>query len=74
MDFIQIQEFIQGMKDYPLHSNGLLNAPKVLSDIIESIIGAIFIDCNCSLDIVWKVKFLNSFMGGLSRKDLIMMN
>lgn len=57
MDFSQIQEFIEGMKDYPLHSNGLLNAPKALADIVESTIGAIFTDSNCSFDTVWKVLF-----------------
>ena len=34
----------------PKHS-----APKVLSDIIESLIGAVFIDSGCSLDATWAV-------------------
>ncbi|KAF2292251.1 hypothetical protein GH714_018125 [Hevea brasiliensis] len=29
--------------------------PKVLIDIVESLIGDVFIDCNSSIDIVWKV-------------------
>ncbi|KAK4577216.1 hypothetical protein RGQ29_027643 [Quercus rubra] len=45
----------QGILEYPLHSNGLIDAPKALADIVESSIGAVFIDCSSSLDIVWKV-------------------
>lgn len=51
----KIQEFMHGMKEYPLQSNGLLNAPKVLSNVVESTIGAVFVDSNCSLETVWKV-------------------
>ncbi|KAH9793351.1 Chitin elicitor receptor kinase 1 [Citrus sinensis] len=51
----QIREFSEAILDYPLHSNGLVDAPKVLADIVESTIGAVFIDCNSSIDIVWKV-------------------
>ncbi|KAF3953692.1 hypothetical protein ACB098_06G091600 [Castanea mollissima] len=51
----QIREFSQGILEYPLHSNGLIDAPKALADIVESSIGAVFIDCSSSLDIVWKV-------------------
>ncbi|GAV69707.1 Ribonuclease_3 domain-containing protein, partial [Cephalotus follicularis] len=51
----QIQEFTQAILDYPLHSNGLVDPPKVLADIVESTIGAVFIDSNLSIDIVWKV-------------------
>lgn len=51
----QIQEFTQDVMDYPFHSNGLVNAPKALADIVESLIGAVFIDTNSSPDTVWKV-------------------
>ncbi|CAN6574241.1 unnamed protein product [Malus baccata var. baccata] len=50
----QIREFTQAIHEYPLHSNGLIDAPKNLADIVESTIGAVFMDCN-SIDIVWKV-------------------
>ncbi|KAL6136932.1 hypothetical protein ACLB2K_062227 [Fragaria x ananassa] len=50
----QIQEFARAVVHYPLHSNGLIDAPKDLADLVESIIGAVFMDCN-SIDIVWKV-------------------
>ncbi|CAN1220134.1 Ribonuclease 3-like protein 3 [Linum perenne] len=40
--------------EYPLHSNGLVNLPKTLADLIESLIGAVFIDSDCSVDTVWK--------------------
>lgn len=54
-ELVQIREFSEAILDYPLHSNGLVDAPKVLADIVESTIGAVFIDCNSSIDIVWKV-------------------
>ncbi|CAK7349013.1 unnamed protein product [Dovyalis caffra] len=51
----QIREFSQAILDYPLHSNGLVDAPKALADIVESTIGAVFIDSDSSIDAVWKV-------------------
>ncbi|KAJ8749285.1 hypothetical protein K2173_018766 [Erythroxylum novogranatense] len=51
----QIREFSQAIADYPLHSNGQIEVPKVLADIVESTVGATFIDDNCSTDTVWKV-------------------
>ncbi|XP_058781746.1 ribonuclease 3-like protein 3 [Vicia villosa] len=51
----EIQEFTKAMDDYYLHSNGQLYVPKALADIVESTIGAIFIDSDSSLDVVWKV-------------------
>ncbi|KAF6159095.1 hypothetical protein GIB67_032712 [Kingdonia uniflora] len=50
-----ISEFERKILDHPLHSNGLVNTPKFLADIVESLIGAVFVDSNCSLDITWKV-------------------
>ena len=50
----QIQEFSRAVVEYPLHSNGLIDAPKDLADIVESTIGAVFMDCN-SIDVVWDV-------------------
>ncbi|XP_051116787.1 ribonuclease 3-like protein 3 [Andrographis paniculata] len=47
---IQIEGFRNEMKKYPLHSCGLIDAPKVLADIVEALIGAIFIDSNSSMD------------------------
>lgn len=53
--FLQIQEFTKGIAEYPLHSNGLIDVPKSLADIVESTIGAIFVDCDSSIKTVWKV-------------------
>ncbi|CAK9153603.1 unnamed protein product [Ilex paraguariensis] len=50
----QIREFMDRIMEYPLHSNGLIDAPKVLADIVESTIGAIFIDSSFSIDTTWK--------------------
>uniref|UniRef100_A0A1D1XPC4 Ribonuclease 3-like protein 3 n=1 Tax=Anthurium amnicola TaxID=1678845 RepID=A0A1D1XPC4_9ARAE len=51
----QIEDFAQAMLDYPIHSNGLIDAPKVLADIVESLLGAIFVDSRSNLETVWKV-------------------
>ncbi|KAL3509845.1 hypothetical protein ACH5RR_029246 [Cinchona calisaya] len=51
----QIESFTEAISAYPLHSSGLVDAPKVLADIVESLIGAIFLDCNSSLDTTWQV-------------------
>ncbi|GMG98696.1 hypothetical protein Nepgr_000536 [Nepenthes gracilis] len=50
-----IEEFTKEILKYPLHSNGLVDAPKVLADTVEAIIGAVFIDAKSSLDIAWSV-------------------
>ncbi|OMO87459.1 hypothetical protein CCACVL1_09032 [Corchorus capsularis] len=50
-----IQVFMQEMEEYPIHSHGLVTVPKILADIVESTIGAVYIDSNCSLETVWKV-------------------
>lgn len=52
---------MDAIADYPLHSSGLVNAPKVLADIVESTIGAIFIDSNSSIDTTWKVLLLPTY-------------
>ncbi|KAB1201001.1 Ribonuclease 3-like protein 3 [Morella rubra] len=51
----QIHKFTLGISEYPLHSNGLIDAPKALADIVESSIGAVFIDSNSSIDTAWEV-------------------
>ncbi|XP_047324231.1 ribonuclease 3-like protein 3 [Impatiens glandulifera] len=51
----QIEVFMEATLNYPIHSHGLIDAPKVLADLVESLVGAIFIDTNSSLEITWKV-------------------
>lgn len=55
--FFQVEEFKDAMFEYPLHSTGLIDPPKVLADVVESLIGAIYIDCNFSMDITWQVHY-----------------
>ncbi|KAL3624673.1 hypothetical protein CASFOL_031341 [Castilleja foliolosa] len=52
---VQIKEFKNAIVEYPHHSSGLIDAPKVLADIVESLIGAIFIDSKSSIEITWKI-------------------
>ncbi|GMI89763.1 hypothetical protein HRI_002645600 [Hibiscus trionum] len=51
----QIGQFSEEIQRYPLHSNGLIEVPKALADLVETTIGAVFIDTNFSIDLVWKV-------------------
>lgn len=51
----RIQRFMEVLPKYPLHSHGLIDAPKVLADVVESTIGAVFIDSNSSVDTTWEV-------------------
>nr|GFB28373.1 ribonuclease 3-like protein 3 [Tanacetum cinerariifolium] len=39
----------------PTHSYGLIDAPKTLADIVESTIGAIYVNNNSSIDATWEV-------------------
>ncbi|XP_068658217.1 ribonuclease 3-like protein 3 [Aristolochia californica] len=50
----QIEDFMEAISDYPVHSSGLVDTPKFLADIVESLMGAVSIDCNYCLDTVWK--------------------
>ncbi|XP_027774012.1 ribonuclease 3-like protein 3 isoform X2 [Solanum pennellii] len=51
----QVEEFRSATLEYPLNSLGCINPPKVLADIVEALIGAIYIDCNFSIDITWQL-------------------
>ncbi|KAL8506768.1 hypothetical protein ACS0TY_017602 [Phlomoides rotata] len=51
----QIERFRDAIMEYPLHSSGLIVAPKVLADITESLIGAVYSDYNFCTDATWKV-------------------
>ncbi|KAK2988599.1 hypothetical protein RJ640_026096 [Escallonia rubra] len=46
----QAQAFINTVPKYPLHSYGMIDVPKFLSDIVESTVGAVFIDTKGLLD------------------------
>ncbi|KAK9155580.1 hypothetical protein Sjap_003060 [Stephania japonica] len=50
----QIKDFQEAILEYPVHSSGLVDTPKFLADIVESVVGAIYMDSN-SLETVWKV-------------------
>ncbi|KAL8223723.1 hypothetical protein R6Q57_019198 [Mikania cordata] len=51
----QIQTFMKEIVEYPSHSQGMIDPPKVLADVFESLIGALFIDTDFSMDDTWKV-------------------
>ncbi|CAM0877093.1 unnamed protein product [Alopecurus aequalis] len=49
-----VDDFAEEIAGYPLHSNGQAWTPKLLSDIVESLIGAVYIDSN-NTEQVWQV-------------------
>ncbi|CAN6451764.1 unnamed protein product [Victoria cruziana] len=51
----QVEQLKRDIEDFPLHSNGLIDAPKILANVAESLIGAVYVDSGHSLDTVWKV-------------------
>ncbi|KAL0325782.1 UNVERIFIED_CONTAM: Ribonuclease 3-like protein 3 [Sesamum radiatum] len=44
----------QAIVEYPVHSSGLVDAPKTLADIVESLVGAVYVDSN-SMDTTCKI-------------------
>ncbi|KAK4429317.1 Ribonuclease 3-like protein 3 [Sesamum alatum] len=50
----QIKEFEEAIVEYPVHSSGLVDAPKALADIVESLVGAVYVDSN-SMDTTCKI-------------------
>ncbi|XP_074355673.1 ribonuclease 3-like protein 3 [Apium graveolens] len=42
----QIEEFVKTAPNYPPSSVGLIDAPKTLANIVESTIGAVYLDSN----------------------------
>ncbi|XP_077240084.1 RNAse II-like 1 isoform X2 [Tasmannia lanceolata] len=52
---VQMEDFMEAILEYPIHSNGLIDAPKFLADIVEALLGAVSVDSGHSHDTVWKV-------------------
>ncbi|MFS7998880.1 putative ribonuclease III [Helianthus anomalus] len=49
----RVQELMEGIKEHPLHSHGLINSPKILADIVEAVVGAVYVDTG--LHETWEV-------------------
>lgn len=45
---------VQEEEDTVVHG-GEVKAPKVLADIVESLAGAVYVDCNFDLRVFWEV-------------------
>ncbi|XP_031500994.1 ribonuclease 3-like protein 3 [Nymphaea colorata] len=60
----QVEQLRRDIEDFPIHSSGLIDAPKILANVTESLVGAVYVDCGHSLDTVWKVfrKMLEPFI------------
>ncbi|XP_051139559.1 ribonuclease 3-like protein 3 [Andrographis paniculata] len=50
----QIKQFEEAIVQYPIHSFGLVDTPKALADIVESLVGAVHLDSN-SVDRTFQV-------------------
>ncbi|XBI58935.1 hypothetical protein VPH35_040083 [Triticum aestivum] len=48
-------DFAAEIAAYPVHSNGQVRAPKCLSDMVEALIGAVFLDSGDDNEQVWRV-------------------
>ena len=60
MHMFQVTEFVRAVeeeKELEIYG-GLVKAPKFLADIVESVVAALYIDCNFDLHITWKVNYL----------------
>ncbi|KAG5551039.1 hypothetical protein RHGRI_009466 [Rhododendron griersonianum] len=54
----QVREFalaVQKEDDMVVHG-GAVKAPKVLADIVESVAGAVYVDCKLDLQVLWAVR------------------
>ncbi|KAI3809736.1 hypothetical protein L1987_19336 [Smallanthus sonchifolius] len=51
----RVQELMEGIKEHPLHSCGLINSPKILADIVEAVVGAVYVDTDFSMVKTWEV-------------------
>nr|GMC85656.1 ribonuclease 3-like protein 3 [Ipomoea batatas] len=51
----QVNTFKKAALEYPFHSAGLIDPPKALADIVESLVGAVYIDSGCSTDTTWPI-------------------
>ncbi|XP_019162920.1 PREDICTED: ribonuclease 3-like protein 3 [Ipomoea nil] len=51
----QVNTFKKAASEYPFHSAGLIDPPKALADIVESLLGAVYIDSGCSTDTTWPI-------------------
>ncbi|KAL8469916.1 hypothetical protein ACS0TY_032690 [Phlomoides rotata] len=53
----QVREFVMTVQEEVEAEiyGGLVKAPKVLADIIESLAAAVYIDCNLNLEMMWKI-------------------
>ena len=51
----------------------MLDPPKVLADIVESLVGAVFVDSNKNLTVVWSVfqSLFNPFIGMWNTQNLM---
>lgn len=45
---------------------GVMKAPKVLADIVESIAAAVYVDCGFDLKELWLVRFFDFFSSTIS--------
>lgn len=57
MPMFQVREFVMAVQEEEELEiyGGLVKAPKVLADIVESVAAALYVDCNFDLHTTWEV-------------------
>ncbi|KAK9056777.1 hypothetical protein SSX86_024140 [Deinandra increscens subsp. villosa] len=68
----RVEELMEGIKEHPLHSHGLINSPKILADIVEAVVGAVYVDTGLSMDETWEV--VKSLLQPLTKPENLSLN
>lgn len=56
---LKVREFaltVQAEDEIAAVYGGAVKAPKVLADIVESVVAAIYVDCDFNLKFLWQVR------------------
>lgn len=58
LEFSKVREFalvVESEDELAAIYGGAVKAPKVLADVVESVIAAVYVDCDFDLKYLWKV-------------------
>ncbi|ERN05479.1 hypothetical protein AMTR_s00007p00252700 [Amborella trichopoda] len=68
---VKVSEFIEAINKSPDEVDWLMKAPKVLADVVESIAGAVFVDSDYNLQMLWNVfrKFFEPIINPVTLKN-----
>lgn len=60
----QVKEFVEAVaeEDDPVSYGGMVKAPKVLADIVESLAAAVYVDLDFDLKKLWVVSTVEDYV------------